>query len=220
MPSISNNPAAATAAAAETGAITKLNADFDMFLRLLTSQMQNQDPLDPMDTSEYTQQLVQYSQVEQSIEQTETLKSILSSLSTQDISRASGLIGREATFDTDRAGLTDEPATWSYASQRTLTALEATVYDANGKAIAKQTIDSPASAGSFIWDGTRTDGSRAAHGTYQVALTGIDSNGSRFSIDPTSTGTVREVRSEDGVLTLGVNGAMLPASALLRIAGA
>ncbi|CAA9508557.1 MAG: Flagellar basal-body rod modification protein FlgD [uncultured Sphingomonas sp.] len=41
--------------------------DFTMFLKLLTTQMQNQDPLSPMDTSQYTQQLVQYSQVEQSI---------------------------------------------------------------------------------------------------------------------------------------------------------
>ena len=42
----------------------ELNANFDMFLKLLTTQMQNQDPLDPMETSEYTQQLTQYSQVE------------------------------------------------------------------------------------------------------------------------------------------------------------
>ena len=51
-----------------------------MFLKLLTTQMQNQDPLSPMDTSQYTQQLVQYSQVEQSIQQNSTLKDILSSL--------------------------------------------------------------------------------------------------------------------------------------------
>ena len=40
-------------------ASSKLNADFTMFLKLLTTQMQNQDPLDPMDTAQYTQQLVQ-----------------------------------------------------------------------------------------------------------------------------------------------------------------
>ncbi|WP_275426750.1 flagellar hook capping FlgD N-terminal domain-containing protein, partial [Enterobacter hormaechei] len=67
------------------GSSTGLNGDFTMFLKLLTTQMQNQDPLSPMDTTQYTQQLVQYSQVEQSMAQTTTLKSILSALGTQNL---------------------------------------------------------------------------------------------------------------------------------------
>ena len=38
------------------GSSTGLNGDFTMFLKLLTTQMQNQDPLSPMDTTQYTQQ--------------------------------------------------------------------------------------------------------------------------------------------------------------------
>ena len=61
-PISANGPQAASTAT--------LTADFNMFLQLLTTQLQYQDPLDPMDTSEYTQQLVSYSQVEQAIQQT------------------------------------------------------------------------------------------------------------------------------------------------------
>ena len=57
-----------------------LKGDFDMFLKLLTTQMRHQDPLDPMDSSEYTQQLVQFSAVEQQVEQTALLKRILARL--------------------------------------------------------------------------------------------------------------------------------------------
>ncbi|WPR54578.1 flagellar hook capping FlgD N-terminal domain-containing protein [Streptomyces sp. S399] len=67
---------------------TGIKADFNMFLKLLTTQMQNQDPLSPMDTSQYTQQLVQYSQVEQSVQQNTTLNSILSNLSNQGLTQA------------------------------------------------------------------------------------------------------------------------------------
>ncbi|KJV08303.1 hypothetical protein VZ95_18670, partial [Elstera litoralis] len=40
---------------------------YDNFLKLLTTQLKNQDPLDPTDSSEFTNQLVQFSQVEQQI---------------------------------------------------------------------------------------------------------------------------------------------------------
>jgi flagellar basal-body rod modification protein FlgD len=78
-----------------------VGADFNMFLKMLTVQMQNQDPLDPMDTSEYTKQLVQFSQVEQSMQQTGVLKDILTRVSGQDMAQASAFIGREARFDTN-----------------------------------------------------------------------------------------------------------------------
>src|SRR4051812_13135181 len=85
-----------TPAAAATKGI---GADFNMFLKLLTTQMQNQDPLNPMDTSQYTQQLVQYSQVEQTVQQTGTLKDILTRLTSQDMAQASSYIGKEASFN-------------------------------------------------------------------------------------------------------------------------
>lgn len=57
-----------------------ITGDFDMFLKLLTTQMQHQDPLNPMNSAEYTQQLVQFSGVEQQIEQVALLKQILAKL--------------------------------------------------------------------------------------------------------------------------------------------
>ena len=40
--------------------------NFQTFLTLLTTQLQNQNPLDPLDTNQFTQQLVQFAQVENS----------------------------------------------------------------------------------------------------------------------------------------------------------
>jgi flagellar basal-body rod modification protein FlgD len=100
---------------------TATGADFNMFLKLLTTQMQNQDPLSPMDSTQYTQQLVQYSQVEQSVQQSGTLKDILARLSTQDLSQASGFIGRDAVFNSAVSGLGTAPASWNYAADRPMT---------------------------------------------------------------------------------------------------
>lgn len=50
-----------------SAALTGLGDNFNQFLKLLTTQMQNQDPLKPMDTNEMTNQLVQFANVEQNI---------------------------------------------------------------------------------------------------------------------------------------------------------
>ena len=64
MVSISNIAAQSAASQAQKA---QLNQDFDDFLTLLTTQLQNQDPLEPMDSNEFTNQLVQFSQVEQQL---------------------------------------------------------------------------------------------------------------------------------------------------------
>ena len=63
---IASSAANATARSAADGAGLKLADDFDNFLTLLTTQLQNQDPLEPMDSKEFTDQLVQFTEVEQS----------------------------------------------------------------------------------------------------------------------------------------------------------
>ncbi|QIG79682.1 flagellar hook assembly protein FlgD [Stakelama tenebrarum] len=208
-------PAAATGGSALSG----LNADFDMFLKLLTSQMQNQDPLDPMDTSEYTQQLVQYSQVEQSIKQTETLQQILSAMGSSDLVQASSLLGREVEFDSATAALSDSaPASWSWSASRNVASVAATVKDANGRVVATGQLQ-PGSSGRFDWDGMRANGSLAPAGSYTLELSGADANGSSVPITVRGTGTVRDVHMIEGTVTLNVNGAEVPADRLLRIGG-
>ena len=48
------------AQAAGTSASQQLAGNFDTFLQLLTTQLQNQDPLSPLDTDQFTQQLVEF----------------------------------------------------------------------------------------------------------------------------------------------------------------
>ena len=65
--------------------------DIDDFLKLLISELQNQDPLDPMDNSEMVQQIGQIREIGATDELTKTLSSLSSS---QELVTASSLIGR------------------------------------------------------------------------------------------------------------------------------
>jgi flagellar basal-body rod modification protein FlgD len=194
--------------------------DFNMFLRLMTTQMKNQDPLDPMKSSEYTQQLAQYSQVEQSVQQTSTLKNILSRMSTQDMSSAANYIGKEATFDgaisnIDNAG---GSASWTYTVSRPVTSISATISDANGKVVQQLTLNPNSTSGRVVWDGQMVGGSRASGGPYSLTITATDGNGNAVPVNVSATGIVKSVQMQSGQVVLGLgNGSSLPISSLIAV---
>lgn len=196
--------------------ISGLSTDYTMFLKLLTTQMQNQDPLDPMDTSEYTQQLVQYSQVEQSIQQTGSLKDILSQLSAQQMSQASSFIGREAQFDSAVAGLGADPATWSYHVDGAPASITATITDVSGATMNKIALD-PGSQGRFKWDGIKSDGTRAADGAYTLTLSAANSGGDKLGATIHSVARVTDVVHSGTDIMLGANGVRIPLQDLVAV---
>ncbi|MDF0542545.1 flagellar hook capping FlgD N-terminal domain-containing protein [Sphingobium sp. H39-3-25] len=214
MTTITGNSASRNTAT--TTSSTGLSADYNMFLKLLTTQMQNQDPLDPMDTSEYTQQLVQYSQVEQAMQQTGALQDILTQLGSQQMSQASNYIGKEARFDSPVSGLGEAPATWTYYADGTPTTMKAQIKDANGKIVSETTLDA-ASQGRYSWDGKKSDGTRAVDGAYTLSVTATNASGANLPVTINSVATVKDVVTDGSGVMLGVNGIRMPVSGLVAI---
>jgi flagellar basal-body rod modification protein FlgD len=194
------------------------SADFNMFLKLLTTQMQNQDPLDPMDTSQYTQQLVQFSQVEQSIQQTSTLKDILAQITAGSVADAATFIGKEALFDTNIAGLTgNAPAKWSWEGARDIASVTAVVSDASGREVSRTSLPASGATGNYSWDGATSSGGRAPNGSYSLELVATDAAGASVPVSIRSVGTVKEVLTGAGGVTLGVNGAQMALASLVGV---
>ncbi|MCG7392025.1 flagellar hook assembly protein FlgD [Microvirga sp. ACRRW] len=77
-----------------SGAEKTSTVSYDNFLRLLLTQMKNQDPTDPMKSTEYMAQLATFSQVEQAVKSNEKLDALLSSFA---LSQADSVIGRTVT---------------------------------------------------------------------------------------------------------------------------
>lgn len=214
----STSNSAAVASAVQETASSKLGADFNMFLKLLTAQMQNQDPLDPMDTSQYTQQLVQYSQVEQSIEQTSTLKSMLATMGTQNLTQASSLIGRQVETGSAAAGLSaTSNATWNWSAPRDVASMTATITDAKGRVVETRSIPAGAASGAMSWDGSTSAGKALGAGTYTLGLKGIDAAGNEVAVTPHATGRVSDVQLANGNVQVTINGLTVDASELVRV---
>ena len=223
MTAISSVSTSAAAASSNnpppSGLFGKSGSDFDLFLKLLTTQMQNQDPLSPMDTAQYTQQLVQYSQVEQSLQQTGVLKDILARLSGDDLTSAGQLIGRTGEFDSSVSGLTaNRPAEWRWTLPTAPATLTAEILDSSGAVVARPAVTA-AGSGTLAWDGKLTSGGRAGDGAYVLRLTAKTADGSTLAPSLSSLGQVTEVVRRDGELWAGFGSVALPLAKLVRIAG-
>ena len=190
-----------------TAAAKKSLADnFDAFLTLLTKQLQNQDPLKPMDSNEFTQQLVQYSSVEQAIKQNENLESVLALLQSAQSIDYVGMIGKQVTYLGDDATLGEtDGVNWKYEVGADTKSATIQVIDATGKAVYQTTVAPTTGINEFNWDGNKTDGSRAAEGSYMLKVTGLDADGKSTTAQVYATGTVSgiETDSEGTSLVVG-----------------
>ena len=77
--------------------ISKSSLSIQDFLRILTSQLNNQDPLKPMDNQEFVAQLAQFTTLQQSQQLNEKIDSLLS---IQAATQSVGLIGRNVELNT------------------------------------------------------------------------------------------------------------------------
>src|SRR5580698_9489069 len=106
--SSSGSSAAATSALASQ----QIAGNFQSFLTLLTTQLQNQNPLDPLDTNQFTQQLVEFAGVQQQLNTNDSLATLVSLQQTAQSTQALGFVGKTAVVNGNTAALTDSSATW------------------------------------------------------------------------------------------------------------
>src|ERR1700694_132453 len=89
-----------------------LAGNFQTFLTLLTTQLQNQNPLSPLDTNQFTQQLVQFASVEQQLKTNDQLTTLVSLQKTAQSTQALGFVGKNAMVDGSTTTMTNGAANW------------------------------------------------------------------------------------------------------------
>jgi flagellar basal-body rod modification protein FlgD len=184
-----SNPAATAPSAAQT----QLAGNFDTFLTLLTTQLQNQDPLNPMDSNQFTQQLVEFSQVEQQINTNDNLKTLINQGTSQTGAYAVSYLGKAVTVSNGNAPLADSKAVWNYNLGTTAAQSVLSVTDANGQVVYTGAGETASGNHTFTWDGTGTNGANLPDGTYKLTVTANAADGTTVASQVSSTGVVSEV---------------------------
>ena len=145
----------------------KVSTDYQMFLKMLTAQMKNQDPLNPIESSDYATQLATFSGVEQQVKTNQLLESLTSQLGVSGMGQLALWVGMEARAAVPAAfkgaPITVFPAPAKDADKTVLVA-----YDAQDHEVSRQVI--PVSTDPLQWTGTTETGAQMLPGSYSFRL--------------------------------------------------
>lgn len=185
-PTSSTNTSTNTSA----NALNQLSGNFDTFLQLLTTQLQNQDPTSPMDSTQFTQQLVEMSQVQQQIDTNTNLQSLITLSQGQSNSIAMGYLGKSVVMTNGTGALTNSSADWTYGLNAAASSSTLTVTDSSGNVVYSGTGQTTAGTHDFTWNGQDNNGKQLPDGTYTLAVSATAADGSAVTTSIASKAVV------------------------------
>ena len=142
----------------------EISSDFETFLKMLTVQLENQDPLNPVDSSDYAVQLATFSGVEQQVQTNDLLKQLSLQLGTGSIAQMASWVGMEARtkapthFDGAAITVIPSPATGASAAEIVVKNSSGIEVDRFSVAVAADMIE---------WSGVTSSGFSLPPGQYQ-----------------------------------------------------
>jgi flagellar basal-body rod modification protein FlgD len=195
--------ASSTSAPSSTAAAsTAIGGDFNTFLKMLTTQLQNQDPTNAMDPTQMTNQLVSFAQVEQQISMNTNLTSLISLQQSQSLTSSANLVGRTVELSGTTLPLQSGEAQLRLPAKGTATAAQVQVVDTNGAVLRTQTVRLGSAATNWTWDGKTDDGRQLPDGAYTYSVNGIGPGGAALPLTATVLGTATGVQRQNNVLNL------------------
>lgn len=198
---------AATANGAAGADAKKLAEDFDDFLTLLTTQLQNQDPLDPMDSGEFTNQLVAFTGVEQQIQTNQNLELLANLTRLQNLASSGSYLGSDALAFRDTGDHDGSGIKWQYQNTAVTDSLTLEVHDSEGNVVYSEVGETGLGFHEFNWNGLDSTGVLAADGDYTLNIVAKNEDGNELSPNVFVQETITAVDTSgfEPLFTIGPN---------------
>lgn len=207
--------------APNTAATSKNKGSLDQadFLKLMTTQLQHQDPTKPMDNSQMVAQMAQLSTVQGISDLNTSVKGFQQSMASDQVLRGAALVGHKVMVPTPKLALETEGGTSGTVVAQSAGSVTVDITDANGLKVNQLTV--PANAAgevAFQWDGSNADGKRMPAGSYTVTATHTDSAGVQSKLATYAEAEVESVTVGSDGLYLNLKGlGTAPLDYVLRV---
>ena len=198
---------------------TRLNANFDTFLTLLTTQLRNQDPTRAMDTQQMTQQLTQFAAVEQQLALNESMNRLITLQQGAQVLAAAPVMGRVVEVESDQVSLQDGAAALRLPAAGMARRAGIEVIDGAGRIVRTAEVALGAAERDWRWDGRDNAGQRLADGPYRVRVRGLAQDGTETALSHTVLGRATAVERADGEVKLRLGGLTVDFARLRSIVG-
>ncbi|GAB2182541.1 flagellar hook assembly protein FlgD [Denitratisoma sp. agr-D3] len=182
------------------------------FLKLLTTQLQNQDPLNPMDNAQMTSQMAQLNMVDGINKMNTSMQSLLTSMTSAQTMQATSMVnhgvlvpgsGLTVTGKTDTAAGT---AVGGYKLASGADTVKITIKDSEGNVVKTNTITSvKEGVNAFTWDGLNEAGEMVANGNYTFSVEAAQ-GGNKVDATALTLGVISSVTNGTDGLTVNVSG--------------
>jgi flagellar basal-body rod modification protein FlgD len=184
----------------------ELASDFDSFLTLLTTQLQNQDPLEPMKSQEFTNQLVKFSEVEQALKTNDKLDELLTLQGDGQTNTAVSMIGKGVEAKSNQLRLEGDSATIGYNLDGNAEQATVLIADNNGEIVRSLEVSGQAGEHTVTWDGTDKDGQQLDPGVYAMQIQAVDAENKTVQGDTFAVNEVQGFEQRDGTIHLDLGG--------------
>jgi flagellar basal-body rod modification protein FlgD len=200
-----SSSSSSTASSANALASQQIAGNFQSFLTLLTTQLQNQNPLSPLDTNQFTQQLVEFAGVQQQLNTNDSLATLVSLQQATQSTEALSYVGKTAIVKGNTATMTNSTAVWA-VSIPTASTMDVSIASSTGQTVFTGTYNVVAGNNQpFEWNGQGTNGTQYPDGNYTMTATAKDSSGNTVGVTTAVGGVVSSVdlTQSPPLLTIG-----------------
>lgn len=204
-PATTTSSSNSSSAAANALASQQIAGNFQSFLTLLTTQLQNQNPLDPLDTNQFTQQLVEFAGVQEQLNTNDSLATLVSLQQTAQSTQALTFVGKTAVVKGNTAALTNSSATWNLNVPNNSN-VNITINNSSGQTVYTNTVPMSAGNQAFTWNGQGSDGTQLPDGQYTLTATAADGSGKPIALATQIQGVVSSVDLTQSPPLLTING--------------
>ncbi len=194
-----------------------LAENFDTFLMLLITQLENQDPLAPMDTNEFTSQIVQFASVEQEIASNTNLERLIALQRSNQAAAAVGYLGKRIEAEGDTTALIDGYAEWNYGLPEKADTVSLMIVDELGNQVFQSPGPTDLGAHQFIWNGLDSAGNPVPDGLYTLSVTANGSDGNAIATTMTVVGQVDGIETTGDTVVLFVGPIGIPIEEVISI---
>lgn len=212
-----------TADEAKTATATKgLGDNFETFLKMLTTQMKNQDPLKPMDTNDMTKQLVEFANVEQNIGTNSRLDKLLKLQGASTASTNLAYLGRVVSFEGDKFDYVEgmKQAPLGYELETAAKSVRVDILDGQGRKVRSFQGESTAGTKHLVnWDFKDDNGRAVPPGQYRLNIAPVsEKKDETIKVQTFTFGQVGGIgNNKDGETVLNVGSSEVPLSKVTTV---
>jgi flagellar basal-body rod modification protein FlgD len=198
--------------------LAQLGANFNQFLQLLLTQVQNQDPTDPTNTDEFTTELVQFTGVQEQVNANTSLSQLIGLQQSSQVLQGASLVGQQAAVSASEISLQNGSGEITFngtAGEQ----VAISIVDSSGNDIYDATVTASAGANNFSWNGTDNNGNSVPDGAYAIGVETASTSGTATAVPFSVIGTITGVSTSGTTTMLDLGALSVGLSALQGTGG-